>query len=51
MEAAFEALRASGTAPDRRTFEEDAVAYLARKDAAQKDRVRVLVRRAEALPR
>ena len=51
VEAAFEALRASGVAADRRTFDADAAAYLARKDASQKDRVRALVRRAEALPR
>jgi hypothetical protein len=51
VEAAFEAARASGAAADRRTFDADAAAYLARTDASQKGHVRALVRRAEALPR
>jgi hypothetical protein len=51
VEAAFEALRASGAEADRRALAGDAAAYLERDDAAQRDRVRGLLRRAEALPR
>ena len=51
VEAAFEALRASGAEADRRALAGEAAAYLERDDAAQRDRVRGLLRRAEVLPR
>jgi anti-sigma factor RsiW len=51
VEAAFELWRATGAPDDRRGFEQDAAAYLAREDAVHKDRVLSLVRRAEARPR
>jgi anti-sigma factor RsiW len=51
VEAAFEAARASGAAADRSAFTAEAAAYLQRPDAAQRERVRALVTRAEAPPR
>jgi len=48
VEAAFEAWRADRDAADRRVLESDARSYLARGDAAQRERVIALVRRAES---
>jgi hypothetical protein len=48
VESSFEAWRAGRDAADRRVFESDARAYLARGDAAQRERVSALLRRAES---
>lgn len=51
VEASFEILSLTGQEADREAFEREAREYLARGDAAGRDRVLGLLRRAEALPR
>jgi hypothetical protein len=51
VEASFEILSLTGQEADREAFEREARAYLARKDAAGRDRVLGLLGRAEAIPR